>query len=92
MVSAQFIGGGASSLPHSLDPANPGWCGMIGASEEMLTHATQRTVVAEITGQNDLFTLFSFSDRFCTLSMPVFYSVRLYPKDTFHGMKMGYTK
>lgn len=37
-----------SSLPHSLDPANPGWCGVIGASEEMRTHATQRTVVMEI--------------------------------------------
>lgn len=38
-----------SSLPHSLDPANPGWCGVIGASEETHAHATQRTVVMEIT-------------------------------------------
>lgn len=38
-----------SFLPHSLELANPGWCGLIGASEETLTHATQRTVVMEIT-------------------------------------------
>lgn len=38
-----------SSLPHSLNPANPGWCDVIGPSEETLTHATHRTVVTEIT-------------------------------------------
>lgn len=35
-----------SSLPRFVDPANPGWCCVIGASEEMLT---QRTVVMKIT-------------------------------------------
>lgn len=63
MVPAQFVGGGVSSLPHSLDPANPGWCGVIGASEETRTRATQRTVVMEITQSYlpewPFFTLFS---------------------------------
>jgi len=35
-----------SSLPRFVDPANLGWCCVIGASEEMMT---RRTVVMEIT-------------------------------------------
>lgn len=48
-----------SFLFDSLDPANPGLCGVIEASEEMLTPATQRALVIEITQSYDLFTLFS---------------------------------